>query len=109
MLHNSDESFDCSEKHLQIIYNAYKALFNSKYDITIKGIDVEIYVENITDKSNASTGVYSLKKGWLKEPSHYSIPDIDEDKLEKSVAEWEDKYLELLRNPTPEKIESYIE
>ena len=42
----ADESFDCSEKHLEIIYNAYKALFNNRYEITIRGINVEIYVEN---------------------------------------------------------------
>lgn len=59
----ADESFDCSEEHLAIIYNCYKALFNNKYDITIKGINVELYVENKDKLSNVSTGVYSFEKG----------------------------------------------
>lgn len=105
----ADESFDCNEKHLQIIYNAYKALFNSKYDITINGIAVELYVENMSNSTNVSTGVYSLNNGWIKEPSQYVIPKIDEDKLEKAVADWEKRYLQIMENPSLDKIDAFID
>lgn len=105
----ADESFDCSEEHLQIIYNAYKSLFNSKYDITIKGINVELYVENADKLSNVSTGVYSLEKGWLKKPAQYDIPKIDDEAVDKEVDKWENKYFELIKNSTTEKIENYID
>lgn len=105
----ADDSFDCESKHLQIIYNAYKSLFNSKYDITIKGIDVELYVENASKMTNVSTGIYSMKKGWIKEPSQYTIPDIDEAKFEKAVAEWEKRYLQVMKDPTVEKVDEYID
>lgn len=105
----ADESFDCESEHLQIIYNAYKSLFNSKYDITIKGIDVELYVENEAKMTNVSTGIYSMNKGWIKEPSQYIIPDIDEAKFEKAVAEWEKRYLQVMKEPTVEKVDEYID
>lgn len=104
----ANETFDCDEKHLPLIYNAYKSLFNLKYDISINGINVELYVENIDDFQNKSTAIYSLKKGWIKEPSQESIPKIDEEKLEKLIAEWENKYLKLIAFPTVEGIEDYI-
>lgn len=105
----ADEAFDCKDKHLQIIYTAYKSMFNNKYDITINGLEVEIYVENKDDLTNISTGVYSLKKGWLKDPSQLIIPEIDEAKFEKEVAKWEEKYLEVIENLTIENIDKYID
>lgn len=58
---------DCSEI-LQAYYNTERASFNSTYDIKIKGIDVEIYVEDI--KANTiSNGIYSLYSDkWIKFP-----------------------------------------
>ena len=32
---------------LQILYNYFKSVFNSKYDITCKGLPVELYVEDV--------------------------------------------------------------
>jgi len=105
----ADQSFDCSEKHLQLIYNVFKSLFNSKYDITINGLGVELYVENINQITNVSTGVYSLNKGWIKEPSLIAIPKIDEESVEKLTAEWEKKYLKIMQNLNIEKIDKYID
>ena len=39
------DSLDCSEEVYKLLYGAYRSLFNKNYDITIKGIPVEIYVE----------------------------------------------------------------
>lgn len=58
---------DCSEI-LQAYYNTERASFNSTYDIKIKGIDVEIYVEDIK-ASTISNGIYSLYSDkWIKFP-----------------------------------------
>lgn len=106
----ADESFDCSEKHLQIIYNAYKSLFNNKYSISIKGIDVELYVENKDALSNVSTGIYDvLADKWIKEPAKYNIPEIDNIALDKEVNDWEDKYFEIKLNPAEYKINKFID
>ena len=81
----ADESFDCSEEHLALLYNCYKALFNNKYNIRIKGINVELYVENKDKLTNVSAGIYSLNKGWIKNPAEYEVPEIDEIALDKQV------------------------
>ena len=105
----ADESFDCHDKHLPIIYQAYKTLFNRKYHITIKGIDVELYVENKDQLTNVSSGIYSLKKGWIRKPSRYQIPDIDQNAVDEMFNRWENRYFDITLNPTLDKIDNYID
>ena len=57
-------------------YMAKKRIWNDEHDITIKGYEVELYVEDINEPP-VSAGTYSLLKGeWLKQPS-YDPPSID--------------------------------
>lgn len=105
----ADESADCDSEHLPLLYNAYKTLFNKNYDISINGVNAEVYVENKDKLSNVSAGVYSLNKGWIKSPEIYSIPKIDEVELEKLIQEHEDKYLSIIESPTLENIEAFID
>lgn len=105
----ADESFDCSAEHLPLLYNCYKALFNSKYDIRIKGINVELYVENKDKLSNVSAGLYSLKEGWIRNPAEYEIPEFDQLAVDREVQKWEDRYYEIAENPTIKKIDEYID
>jgi hypothetical protein len=62
------------------LYNALKAKFNAEYDISIRGIDVEIYVEDI-NSTTMSNGIYSLYTDkWIKFPAKLTnIPVIDID------------------------------
>lgn len=87
---------DCNKKHLNQIYQAYKSLFNSKYDIYIHNIPTEIYVE--MDEVNAmSGGIYSIKDNkWLKQPKQFEIPDIDYDAFYREFEQWEERYFELV-------------
>ena len=39
------DKLDCDSELYTLLYGAYRSLFNKNYDITIKGIPVEIYVE----------------------------------------------------------------
>lgn len=105
----ADSSEDCNKKHLKKMYELYKNLFNMKYDIKIKDIDVEVYIELDSDSSRKSSGVYSIDNGWIKEPSRFEIPEIDKAKLEKEIAKWESKYLDLIENDLSiESINKYI-
>ena len=62
----------------QALYDAYRSLFAKKFDISLHGIPVEVYVET-ADKKSASGGVYSIRKDeWLKEPEITEIPEIDQ-------------------------------
>lgn len=89
---------DCNKKHLDKIYQAYKTIYNSKYDMTVKGYPAEVYVE--MDKVQAqSGGIYSIKDGkWLKEPKQFEIPDYDKDEFDKEFSKWEDRYFDLTQD-----------
>lgn len=80
----------CDAAVLQILYNYFKSNFNSKYDISIHGIDVELYIEDVN--SNAvSNGIYSLKQDkWIKKPIKADIPEVQLDS--ELLQKWADKY-----------------
>lgn len=86
-----------SKKYLGILYNLYKSMFNSDYDITIHGVPAEVYVELDDIGAAKSNGIYSLNSGWIKEPVQEDIPDIDMKAFRKEFEEWERKYKELIK------------
>lgn len=87
---------DCTKHHLELIYNLFKSSFNDKYDIKIKGIPVELYIEENETSAN-SNGVYSLYSGWIKKPTKESIPDIDYDSINSNVDVYINRYNDLLK------------
>ena len=90
-------ALECPKELVDKLYGAYRAIFNKNYDITIKGIPTEIFVE--LDKSGGkSNGIYSINTGWIKEPVQQDIPDLDEEAFEKLFTEWEDRYFDLIGN-----------
>lgn len=91
----------CPDDLYPLLYGAYVSLFNKNYDITIKGIPVELYVE-IDESTAKSNGIYSLTKGWIKEPVQTDIPDIDFDEFNVEFKNWEDRYLDIINNKLPE-------
>ena len=58
------ELMDASEEILTVLYNALKTKFNKDYNITIRGIDVEIYIEDMKS-STVSNGIYFIRSGGL--------------------------------------------
>jgi predicted nucleotidyltransferase len=67
-------------------FDAKKNNWNHQHTITVKGYDVELYVQD-TDEEHQSTGVYSvLNNEWVVEPNKVA-PKIDEKKIiEKGTA-----------------------
>lgn len=104
-----EDVFNCEKDHLPLIYQCMKILFNNKYDITIHDIPVEIYVENKSDMTNVATGVYSLNEGWIKNPTEYKMPEINQEEIDKEVSKWSVNYDRLIENPTIESIDKYID
>jgi len=108
---------DDEEKRLLcILYNAYKALFNNKYDIVVKGHEVEIYVEP-DETAVQSGGIYSLLNGWIKKPGRevFVASDEETEEFEKQFKEWENRYKEIIEgeeisnSEIEESIDSTIE
>lgn len=89
---------------LRMLYDYIKSSFNDKYDIVVKGHQVELYLEDV--KSGAITnGIYSLKQDkWIKEP----------EKLEPKSIEIEDSDLykqtyEKYKSLTDEECEQFLD
>jgi len=100
---------NCPEDLYPLLYSAYRSMFNKNYDIRIKGIPAEIYVE-MDEPQAKSNGIYSLNNGWIKKPEQRDIPDLDRDAFESLFNEWEEKYFDLIeRENTAEEIEDFIE
>ena len=67
----------CDPTILNLLYNYFKSYFNDKYDISIHGIDVELYVEDV-NSSSVSNGIYSLSdEEWIKFPEPVKMNKID--------------------------------
>lgn len=70
------------------LYNEYfrakQTAWNLMHDVTTKGFDVEMYVQD-ENEPHHSSGVYSiLNNKWTVEPS-YNQPEIDRDAIKRKV------------------------
>lgn len=71
------------------LFKLKKTLFNSTHDITVKGYEVELYVQDINEP-HISTGVYSvLFNEWLVEPIKEEV-NINKKIIKDKVEQWED-------------------
>lgn len=73
----------------RLYFDSIKKNFKDSYDIKIKGIDVELYVEDI-NTSSVSNGIYSVSQDrWIKEPVVVEDPTDDEiaeaEKIEEEI------------------------
>lgn len=91
---------------LQLAFNAVKAKFNSDYDISIRGIDVELYVEDIRSTA-VSNGVYSLYQDtWIKFPkmlTNVPVVDIDDD-----LCTWKNRFNIAINSGNSDEITQVI-
>lgn len=90
------------------LYQAYKSLFNNKYDPTIRNHEVEIYVEPYEVHAN-SKGIYSLKDGWLKEPENVDIPEIEQEEVEEYLAPFKERFDEVINSGSLEDVDQLID
>ena len=89
----------------QIFYNNEKSKFNDDYDITIKGLPVEVYIEDI-NAGNMTDGVYSLLQDkWIKFPEHNPPKEVDYTKL---LDIYKNKISTALNSGSSEKIKDMI-
>lgn len=71
------EDVTCDPYVLNLLYGYFKSYFNDKYDISIHGVDVELYIEDV-NTSSISNGIYSLfDDDWVKFPEKIEVPNVD--------------------------------
>lgn len=100
------EDTSCDVPVLNLLYNFFKKNFNDKYDISIHGVPVELYVEDM-NASAVSNGVYSLfKDEWIKMPEPIEIPDID---ITDEFTVYEDKYNKVIENNNAEMASDLVD
>lgn len=88
------------------LYLAKKTSFNSKYDIKIHGVEIELYIQDIKS-STASNGIYSVcDNKWIKEPK--PIKSVTKHNTEKEVAKWKNKIKSVISSKNKDDIQDVI-
>lgn len=82
---------------LEELYTAKKNQFNSTYDIKVKGIDVELYVQDV-QQPHHSAGIYSiLNNRWISKPKHQP-PNIDDKEVKSKARNYSAKINAAMRS-----------
>lgn len=72
------------------LFDTKRHLYKKAYDIEIRGIPVELYVEDLDHPAVSNS--YSIRNDeWIREPS-VTVPDYDD----QSVAHWENLWKKLI-------------
>jgi len=91
---------------LKAYYDAKKSQFNKETDITIKGIPVELYVQDVRS-TTVSNGIYSVcDNEWVKEPK--PIKSATKHNTEKEVEKWVTKINQVLSSGDYDEINRTI-
>ena len=76
--------FPKDKPELEELYTAKKNQYNFTYNITVKGIDVELYVQDVQQEHH-SAGIYSvLNDRWVSKPKHQP-PNIDDKEVNRKA------------------------
>lgn len=82
---------------LEELYNAKKNQFNFTYNIKVKDIDVELYVQDV-QQPHHSAGIYSiLNDKWLAKPKHQP-PNIDDKEVKSKARNYSAKINAAMRS-----------
>lgn len=77
------------------LYDAKKNQYNYNHDIKIKGIDVELYVQD-SDQKHHSLGIYSvLSNKWISEPT-MAVIKINDSDVKAKVENYLNKIMQAL-------------
>ena len=88
---------DMSKEDAQTMFDAIKTAWNLKHDITVKGHDVELYVQDV-DHVAVSASEYSVLKGeWIKEPIKQK-PNLNKELIKKKYKEYHKKINSLVKS-----------
>lgn len=82
---------------LEELYTAKKNQYNFTYDIKVKGIDVELYVQDVRQQHH-SAGIYSiLNDQWLVKPKHQP-PNIEDREVKSKARNYSAKINAAMRS-----------
>jgi hypothetical protein len=86
-----------SQPELAELYDAKKNQFNFTYNIKVKDIDVELYVQDVQQQHH-SAGIYSiLNNKWISKPKHQP-PNIDDKEVKSKARNYSAKINAAMRS-----------
>lgn len=87
-------TIDTQEEFIKILFDSYKNLWNKNHNITIKGYDVELYLQDIKETLSANA-VYSIKRNkWLLKPEKEKL-NINRNIIKKKAVSFFDKLKDI--------------
>ena len=90
------------------LFHLKKTVFNAKHDISIKGFEVEVFVQDLNEKET-STGSYSvLSDSWIRYPEKEDFK-IDKKKIKEKSQQWMDIIDGVLENAEDEDLNDAIQ
>ncbi len=82
---------------LEELYTAKKNQYNFTYNITVKDIDVELYVQDV-QQPHHSAGIYSvLNDRWISKPKHQP-PNIDDQEVKSKARNYSSLINQAMRS-----------
>ena len=106
MIVNTDLTEGVPEDIQTLVFNLKKTSFNKEFDIKIKGIPVELYVEDL-HSSVRSNGIYSIRRNkWVKEPKPITIEKRD---LTKELDVWTERINAAITSKDYEQITNVLD
>lgn len=98
-------NINCNEKVLELLYNFFKSYFNNKYNISVHGIKVELYIENQKTPAK-SNGIYSLVDDeWIKFPEQTDVIEVD---IEQELSSWLEEYNKIIASSNIELLQDFL-
>jgi hypothetical protein len=103
-----------SEKELPLyeeLFRLKKTIYNDKHNITIYGYDVELYVQDDTEKHFSSGEFSVLFNEWVTEPKKEN-KEVDKNLVKKKAEEWMkiiDDAINEAKNESVDKAKTLIE
>jgi hypothetical protein len=90
------KDLDMSKEDAQTMFDAIKAGWNNKHDITMKGHDVELYVQDIDYEPTSASEYSVLRNEWIKEPKK-ETPNFNKPLIKKKYKEYKNKIDNLVK------------
>lgn len=77
------------------LLDAKKNVYNARHDIKVRGIDVELYAQDVSKKHH-SLGIYSvLNNAWVQEPKREEV-NIDTQDVQEKYKNYKDRIVTVL-------------
>lgn len=94
-----------NEPEFRELLDAKKNVYNTQHDIKVKGIDVELYAQDVEQK-HYSLGIYSvMNNSWVSEPQRVKV-NIDSDDVRDKYVNYSDKIQVVLQSNSLSQVQS---